>query len=74
MIENQTNKPAHARSTHPFLKGADSKMLYNSGQRTSRFLIATSLKPLENALVWLVGLIVACGIFRGGRALGSSRG
>jgi signal transduction histidine kinase len=63
MIENQTNKPAHARSTHPFLKGADSKMLYNSGQRTSRFLIATSLKPLENALVWLVGLIVACGIF-----------
>ncbi|MGE8066457.1 sensor histidine kinase [Pseudomonas sp. NPDC089569] len=37
-------------------------MLYNSGQRTSRLLTGISLKPLENALVWLMGLIVAFGL------------
>jgi signal transduction histidine kinase len=62
MIEIPTRKPADARSAPPFLKGTCSKMLYNSGQRTSRFLIRLRLKPLENVLVWLMGLIVACGI------------
>jgi signal transduction histidine kinase len=43
-------------------KGTCSKMLFNSGQRISRLLFGFSLKPVENALVWLMGLIVACGI------------
>jgi two-component system sensor kinase FixL len=63
MIETRTKKPANARSAHPFLKGTCSKMLYNSGQRISRLLNSISLMPLENALVWLMGLIVACGVF-----------
>ncbi|MBV6826356.1 sensor histidine kinase [Pseudomonas sp. PD9R] len=37
-------------------------MLYNCGQRTSRFLIALGPNALENALVWLMALIVAYGI------------
>ncbi|WP_448107188.1 sensor histidine kinase [Pseudomonas azerbaijanoccidentalis] len=37
-------------------------MLYNSGQRASRHLLGLNLKPLENLLVWLMGLVVACGI------------
>lgn len=37
-------------------------MLYNLGKRTSRPLISISPKPLENVLIWLVSLIVACGI------------
>ncbi|RKS24705.1 PAS domain S-box-containing protein [Pseudomonas sp. WPR_5_2] len=62
MIDSKTDKPANTRSAHTFLKGSLSKMLFNSGQRTTRPLIATSLKPFENLLVWLMGLIVACGI------------
>ncbi|MFU2327869.1 sensor histidine kinase [Pseudomonas sp. NFX98] len=37
-------------------------MLYNSGQRASRHLLGLNLKPVENLLVWLMGLVVACGI------------
>ncbi|WP_419711042.1 sensor histidine kinase [Pseudomonas sp. NFX224] len=37
-------------------------MLYNSGQSASRLLFGLNLKPLENLLVWLTGLVVACGI------------
>ncbi|AWY44367.1 PAS domain-containing sensor histidine kinase [Pseudomonas putida] len=37
-------------------------MLFNSGQRTTRPRTAISLKPFENLLAWLMGLIVACGI------------
>jgi two-component system, LuxR family, sensor kinase FixL len=61
MIENPTEKPA-APSTHPFAKGTFSKMLYNTGQRTSRFLLDLSLERLKTPLTWLMGLIVACGI------------
>ncbi|VVN81225.1 Adaptive-response sensory-kinase SasA [Pseudomonas fluorescens] len=62
MIEIPTKKPAQTRSALPSLKGTCSKMLYNKGQRTSRLLLSLRLKPLENLLVWLMGLIVACGI------------
>ena len=63
MIDISTKKkPATARSAPTFLKGTCSKMLYNCGQRTSRLLLGLNLRPLENLLVWLMGLIVACGI------------
>jgi signal transduction histidine kinase len=66
MIDSKTDKPADARSADSFSpslpKGTFSTMLPNPGQRTSRSLIAFSLKPFENMLVWLMGLIVACGI------------
>lgn len=62
MIETRTKEPARARSAHLFLKGTCSKMLYKTGQRTSRLLTGINLKPLENTLVWLLGLIVAGGI------------
>ena len=62
MIEIPKKKPANARSAPASAKGTYSKMLYNSGQRASRFLFGLNLKPLENLLVWLMGLIVACGI------------
>jgi two-component system sensor kinase FixL len=61
MIETPTEKPAPP-CTHPFAKGTCSKMLFNKGQRTSRLMLGFSLKPLENGLVWLMGLLVACGI------------
>ena len=61
MIEIPGKKSAHPR-TPPFAQGTCSKMLYNIGQRTSRLMLGLSLKPLENLLVWLMGLIVACGI------------
>ncbi|WP_433770104.1 sensor histidine kinase [Pseudomonas putida] len=67
MIDSKTEKPAHARRaqsflTPSFLKESFSKMLFNAGQRTTRPKIALSPKPFENMLVWLMGLIVACGI------------
>ena len=63
MIDTPTKKPATARSAPTFMKGIYSKMLYNRGEkRTSRLTPGLSLKPLENLLVWLMGLIVACGI------------
>lgn len=62
MIEIPKKKPANACSASASAKGTYSKMLYNSGQRASRHLLGLNLKPLENLLVWLMGLVVACGI------------
>lgn len=66
MIDHKTDKPAAAQGAQTFLasffKGTLSKMLFYSGQRTTRPLITFSLQPMETLLVWLMGLIVACGI------------
>ncbi|WP_083743233.1 ATP-binding protein [Pseudomonas sp. KK4] len=58
MIDSKPEKAADEYT----LKGSFSHLPFHSGQRTTRPVIAISLKPLENALVWLMGLIVACGI------------
>lgn len=44
------------------IKAALSKKHYTLGQITPRPLISISHKPLENALGWIIGLVVACGI------------
>lgn len=58
----KSTRPASARSGQPLLKGAYSKMFHNAGPITSRPLIGISPKPLENALGWIIGLVVASGI------------
>ncbi len=66
MIDSKSDRPGDARRAHSILpcalKGAFSKMLPNPGQRTTHSLIPISLKPFENILVWLMGLIVVCGL------------
>lgn len=57
-----TTRPAGARSGQPLLNIASRKKRYEPGQITPRPLISISPKPLENALGWIIGLVVACGI------------
>ena len=44
------------------IKASLSKKRYTPGQITPRPLISISPRPLENALGWIIGLVVACGI------------
>lgn len=56
-----SSRTAPARWWHS-LRPANGSWRNGPGQRSSRPLIGISPKPLENALGWIVGLIVACGI------------
>ncbi|CAD5106614.1 Adaptive-response sensory-kinase SasA [Pseudomonas carbonaria] len=58
----KSSRTASAPIRHPFFKGVSSRLRPLPGQAFSRPLIGISPKPLENALGWIVGLIVACGI------------
>lgn len=49
-------------TAQPELKDEARMIDTKTGQRTTRPLITLSLKPFENVLVWLMGLIVAGGI------------
>lgn len=58
----KSTRPASVRSGQPLFRGAHSKKRCNPGQSTARPLIGISPKPLENALGWVIGMVVACGI------------
>lgn len=57
-----SNRTAPSRWWLPVTRMVGGRFRPGSGQAFSRPLIGISPKPLENALGWIVGLIVACGI------------
>jgi len=58
----KSSRTASTSGWYLFSKGALAKLRPAPGQAFSHPLIGISPKPLENALGWTVGLIVACGI------------
>lgn len=55
--------PASARREQSWLTGLWDRLLFTPRQARSRGSFGISPTPLVNALGWVVGLVVACGIF-----------